>query len=287
MSSSNAVKALDKCPPREDYTIGLICLLYTEQTAAIMMLDERHPDIEKPSNDPNAYNLGSIGEHNVVIACLPPRQPEGGGSNVAAIAVWMTSTFPGIRLCLLVGIASGVRRRVKLGDVVVGMPDEVSPGVIEWEQPGEHGKAKSFKDSKNLSSKYLVSEKLWDPSTPDNGDRKTEKRGINGREPKIYYGLIVTTNGLIHEGAFDRTLAINSQRALCVDTKATDVRTNLPFVVIRAIWGCVGERHDICEHWQGPAAAAAAAFAKEVLGMLQGSEVADLPTIQSMGTSIL
>jgi hypothetical protein len=36
------------------------------------MLDEIHPNFPVPSTDQNTYLLGNnIGEHNVVIACLP------------------------------------------------------------------------------------------------------------------------------------------------------------------------------------------------------------------------
>ncbi|KAI1096107.1 nucleoside phosphorylase domain-containing protein [Rostrohypoxylon terebratum] len=117
--------------PEGDYTIGWICVLAKEQTAAIMMLDEKHGDVNKQSNDPNTYSLGSIEGHNVVIACLPIGW--GGSNTVATIAIWMTSTFPSIRLCLLVGIGSGIPPTVRLGDVVVGMPHDGFPGVAEWQ----------------------------------------------------------------------------------------------------------------------------------------------------------
>jgi hypothetical protein len=35
------------------------------------MLDEEHPGILLAENDTNAYTLGRIGFHNVVLACLP------------------------------------------------------------------------------------------------------------------------------------------------------------------------------------------------------------------------
>lgn len=34
------------------------------------MLDDRHPNLLKPPNDPNTYTLGSIGDYNIVIAAL-------------------------------------------------------------------------------------------------------------------------------------------------------------------------------------------------------------------------
>src|ERR1700735_1807094 len=73
-----------------DYTVGWVCALPKEQTAATAMLDQRHAGLPKPPNDPNTYTLGSLGKHNVVIACLPKGKV---GTNPAAtVAAWMIST---------------------------------------------------------------------------------------------------------------------------------------------------------------------------------------------------
>jgi hypothetical protein len=55
----------------EDYTVGWICALSVEMAAAIAMLDERHPRLPQDWRDKNAYEIGRIGDHNVVITCLP------------------------------------------------------------------------------------------------------------------------------------------------------------------------------------------------------------------------
>jgi nucleoside phosphorylase len=103
----------------DDYKVGWICALYIEMAAAQAMLDYVH-DI--PLNDPidsNAYTLGSIGRHNIVIACLPA---DGYGTNNAAtVAGHMRRSFPSLRVLLMVGIGGGVPGKVdiRLGDVVV------------------------------------------------------------------------------------------------------------------------------------------------------------------------
>ncbi|KAK8017380.1 hypothetical protein PG993_013706 [Apiospora rasikravindrae] len=114
-----------------DYTVGWVCALPKEQTAAMAMLDERHETLPKPSNDSNAYTLGSIGRHNIVIACLPKGKI--GTSSAAAVASRMVSTFPAIRFGLMVGIGGGVQPKVRLGDVVVGVPTGQHPGVVQWD----------------------------------------------------------------------------------------------------------------------------------------------------------
>ena len=119
-----------------DFTIGWVCALPKEQTAATAILDYRYPDLPKPPNDPNTYTLGAVGGHNIVIACLPKGRI---GTNPAAtVAAWMVSTFPLIKLGLMIGIGGGVPPKVRLGDVVVSVSAGQFPGVVQWDV----GKAK-------------------------------------------------------------------------------------------------------------------------------------------------
>jgi len=55
----------------DDYIVDWICALYIEMAAAQAMLDHVHDIPLKDPIDSNAYALGSIGRHNIVIACLP------------------------------------------------------------------------------------------------------------------------------------------------------------------------------------------------------------------------
>ncbi|CZS86115.1 unnamed protein product [Fusarium graminearum] len=130
----------------DEYTVGWVCALSKEQTAATAMLDQRHTDLPKPPNDPNAYTLGSIGKHNIVIACLP--EGEIGTHAAATIATWMISTFPLIKLGLMVGIGGGIPPKVRLGDVVVSTPAGQYPGVVQW----DFGKAEEGGNFKRTGS---------------------------------------------------------------------------------------------------------------------------------------
>lgn len=101
-------------------------------TAALLMLDERHEGFPaREPHDGNSYELGSIGGHNIVIACLPHGSI--GTTSAAAVAMKMIATFPSVRIGLLVGIGAGVSRKVRWGDVVVGSPDGDLPGVVQWD----------------------------------------------------------------------------------------------------------------------------------------------------------
>jgi nucleoside phosphorylase len=114
-----------------DYTVGWVCALPKELIAAAAMLDETHPDLPRPPNDYNAYTLGRIGGHHVVLACLP--KGEIGNNNSATVAARMILTFPSIKFGLMVGIGGGVPKTVQLGDVVVSIPTDDFGGVIQWD----------------------------------------------------------------------------------------------------------------------------------------------------------
>jgi nucleoside phosphorylase len=121
-----------KC--REDYTVGWVCALPVELAAAQEMLDEEHDTPRCDAHDTNIYTCGRVGEHNVVIACLPEGQT--GTNSAAAVAVQMKSTFSSMRFGLMVGIGGGVpgeEADVRLGDVVVSKPHKTHGGVVQYD----------------------------------------------------------------------------------------------------------------------------------------------------------
>ncbi|KAK4066325.1 hypothetical protein Trihar35433_6752 [Trichoderma harzianum] len=122
-------------PNRNDYTIGWICALSTEQIAAEEFLDEEHqaPD-DIPPTDSNHYTLGSIGKHNIVITVLP--RDEYGIASAANVATNLLRSFPNIRIGLLVGVGGGApseKHDIRLGDVVVSAASANDGGVFQYD----------------------------------------------------------------------------------------------------------------------------------------------------------
>jgi nucleoside phosphorylase len=118
----------------EDYTVGWICALPLEMSAAKMMLDETHSNLPQPDTDHNAYTLGRINGHNVVIACLPSGVY--GTTSAATVGSQMRCTFPKIQFGLMVGIGGGVpchSADIRLGDVVVSQPTKGFSGVVQYD----------------------------------------------------------------------------------------------------------------------------------------------------------
>jgi nucleoside phosphorylase len=119
---------------REQYTVGWVCALSIELAAAQEMLDEEHENLHHDADDTNIYTLGRIGEHNVVIACLPDGQT--GTHSAATVAMQMKSAFKSIRFGLMVGVGGGVpseEANIRLGDVVVSRPNKTHSGVVQYD----------------------------------------------------------------------------------------------------------------------------------------------------------
>ncbi|VUC33634.1 unnamed protein product [Clonostachys rosea] len=287
-----------------DYSIGLIFALPLELTAATAMLDETHDDLPKKASDLNTYTLGSINDHNIVLACLPVGET---GTNSAAVtARGMATTFPSIKLGLLVGIGGGIPPKVRLGDVVVSTPTGRYGGVVQWDfgKAEDEGKlrhtgslnsppiplrtalTKLIRDHKMKGSKvpsyldemkkkyprlaadYTWSESRKDPVSTTTGQGEQKKL----KDLTVHYGLIASGNQVIKDA---KKRDILNQRydgnILCVETEAAGLMNHFPCLVIRGI--CDYADAQKSDDWQEYAAAVAAGFAKELLFYVQHTEV--------------
>jgi hypothetical protein len=131
----------------EDYTVAWIAALSHERAAGEMMFDQEYEqpkNLVRNANDPNRYSWGRMGKHLVVITSLPAG---GYGTMTTAItAQGLRSSLPHIRIGLLIGIRDGisgetrdtdstvtVRHDIRLGDVVVSIPDGTNGGVVQYD----------------------------------------------------------------------------------------------------------------------------------------------------------
>ncbi|TIA05588.1 hypothetical protein D6C81_10451 [Aureobasidium pullulans] len=118
----------------DQYTIGWICALPIELAAAVKMLDVEHQRLPPPPGDDNSYRFGRIGDHNIVIGCLPSGRA--GLVSASSVATQMMSAFRQIRVGLMVGIGGGVPSEdndVHLGDIVVSHPNGQHGGVAQYD----------------------------------------------------------------------------------------------------------------------------------------------------------
>ncbi|KAF5694501.1 ankyrin protein [Fusarium denticulatum] len=122
----------------DSYTVGWVCALSTEFTAAQEQFDEEYEPQKSPdhreANDFNVYSFGKIEGHMVVVAVLPNGQY--GTASAATVAKDMIRSFRNIRFGLMVGIGGGAPTEdhdIRLGDVVVSSPTPGQGGVFQYD----------------------------------------------------------------------------------------------------------------------------------------------------------
>ncbi|KAJ5609917.1 hypothetical protein N7528_009183 [Penicillium herquei] len=122
MSQTEPPCISDELPLFRQFTVGWITAIETEYLAARQILDVEYDSkkIRLPTGDTNVYTLGRVGEHNVVIATLPPNMY--GTRSATAMANGLQRNFPMARVVLMVGVGGGApaQQDVRLGDLVVG-----------------------------------------------------------------------------------------------------------------------------------------------------------------------
>ncbi|KAK6826419.1 hypothetical protein RU639_005434 [Aspergillus parasiticus] len=310
----------------DDYTVGWICTLPAEMAAARLMLDEVHPPLPQLPDDDNAYALGRIGHHNIVIASLP--SGEYGLKSAAAVVMW--SNFPAVRFIVSVGIGSGIpssNADIRLGDVVVSQSTETAPGVIQY----DYGKELSGRDKHiarlNRPPAFLSStlfrlltthamrrgrmgeyiSNIQAELPPDLGERfsrpgedflfKTEyvhvglescadcdpsqlilrpERGHE--EPVVHYGLIAIGNQVVRDGVFRDRMG-QELGVICLEMEAAGLMDIFPGLVVRGISDYADTHKN--RAWQGYAAAAASACAKDLLLIIPADQINGIPRAQA------
>jgi nucleoside phosphorylase len=103
-----------------------------------------------------------------------------------------------------------------------------------------------------------------------------EERTKEDDDPVVHYGLIASADRLIKDATIRDALAAEEE-ILCFEMEAAGLMDNFPCVVIRGI--CDYSDTHKNDHWQGYAAATAAAYAMELLHAVPGSQVVRTKTV--------
>lgn len=150
-------------PPhnRRGFKVAVICALPLEAENVQYMFDRCWEDEDirygKAEGDQNAYSTGMIGRHNVVLAHMPSM----GNNSASAVAAGLRSSFPEIKLVLVVGICGVVpihattQQEIILGDVII------STAVIQYDfgrqYPESFYRKKQIEDSLGRASPEIRS----------------------------------------------------------------------------------------------------------------------------------
>ncbi|KAE8406771.1 kinesin light chain [Aspergillus pseudonomiae] len=306
-----------------DYTVGWVCALPDELTAAQEMLDEEHQNLPSNHTDSNIYTLGSIGAHNVVLACLPAGQT--GTNSAMAVAMQMKTTFPAVRFGLMVGIGGGVPSKeadIRLGDVVVSQPGNGHGGVVQYDfgkstpsgfkRTGflnapptillaavtklrsnlDRGKSSLSphlsklgnlpKFGRDQAGSDFLFEAEYNHSGEDSCLSCTTARTIQRNEradniPMIYYGAIASGNQVMRDGVERDKISSDFGGVLCFEMEAAGLMNTFPCLVIRGICDYADSHKN--KRWQPYAAGTAAAYAKELLGVIPVADVVNTQTV--------
>ena len=322
---------------RNDYTVGWICALPLELAAAKATLDEIHRDLPgvPAANDTDAYILGSISGHNVVVACLS--SGETGPVSASTVAAQMRVDFSAIRWMLTVGIGGGVpstKADIRLGDIVVNRPIADTPSTLTHD-PKEglaNDQPLTTKTSNKPSNllltvtgrvetnailgksqipRHIADIVQKDPSfarpdstqdilfQPDYDHVKDEddcdhcdlgrvvvRQLRDTQNPKVHYGLIASSNQDIPDGSTRDKLAAK-HGILAFGAETAELEDADTVVVIRGICDYVDSHRS--KIWQGCAAAAATAYAKEIVSLIPAAprKISPVTAIDSNVTVIL
>ncbi|KFA74126.1 hypothetical protein S40288_08175 [Stachybotrys chartarum IBT 40288] len=132
--SASVESSIEREPnPFAKYKVAIICAIEFEMSAFRYMLDAEHPSLPRKEGDSNIYILGELQHHNIVLACLPGSQGKG---SAAIVVTHLVRTFPCIEWRFMVGIGGGVpsaKHDIRLGDVVVSMPEGCHGGVVQYD----------------------------------------------------------------------------------------------------------------------------------------------------------
>ncbi|SPJ92435.1 uncharacterized protein FTOL_13721 [Fusarium torulosum] len=279
------------------------------------MLDEVHQDLPRHSNDTNAYTLGSIERHNIVIACLPVARY--GTNNAANVLTHLIRTFPAIRLGLVVGIGGGVPSMVDvhLGDIVIGtkvmqydlgkvvedgqmqctavpkIPQQLLGTAVSSLRARHEGEGSRILSI--LREKFEGRPEYDRPSSLDYlfFSTYTHVSQIPGCDKCDHSKLMPRSrlkkdDPVIHYGAIasgNQVMRSGTQRdniaqqldAICFEMEAAGVMDILPCLPIRGI--CDYSDSHKNKEWQRYAAAVAAAYARELLNVLPMMEAPSKP----------
>ncbi|OAR01571.1 hypothetical protein LLEC1_07590 [Akanthomyces lecanii] len=308
-------------PDPSIYNVGWICAIKPEYVAAQAFLDEKHdrPD-HVTTNDSNIYTLGRLGKHYVVIGALS--DGEYGIAAAVSVAKGMLSSFPNVRIGLMVGIGGGApssKNDIRLGDIVVSAPRDGHGGVFQY----DFGKTVQNKKLQTVSflnqppellraaltdiqTEYeMEGHKLQEmidtalhqrPRLRQNYQRPNNSsdilfqsgivhRGLDGADclinccdrpsnlvhrlertgeednPAIHYGTIASANQLMKD-AFVRDRLAAEENVLCFEMEAAGLMNRFPCIVIRGICDYADSHKN--KQWQGYAAMAATAYAKDL-----------------------
>ncbi|OLN97084.1 hypothetical protein CCHL11_02167 [Colletotrichum chlorophyti] len=102
--------------------------------------------------------------------------------------------------------------------------------------------------------------------------KEIKRRERRSPDPFVHYGVIASGNSVVKDGiSRDEIVQRLENKCICFEMEAAGLMDNFPCLVIRGICDYVDTHKN--DRWQNYSAATAAAFAKELLGVMDSDDV--------------
>lgn len=299
----------------DHYTVAWIAPLEIEARAARAFFDEIHDGYFPVARGHDyVFTAGKACGHHVILATLPPGQPYGTGS-AGALAGQVKMCFSNLWFGLLVGVAAGLPdltrsppRDIRLGDVLVALPEGESAGLIAYDlgkdigqEPLQllHGghvlaktetvvrsaigsiKLKAPRDAEALLVHYRQIQDD-DGIFVDPGQERDilydydlemaidRRPRPDNRRTRVWYGPIGSGEKLMRN-AVRRNELRDQHGIIGLEMEAAGTMNTIPVGVIRGVCDYADSHKN--QDWQAYAAAMAAAYAKAVLQTIPPKKV--------------
>ncbi|KAJ0413465.1 purine and uridine phosphorylase [Aspergillus carlsbadensis] len=284
-------------PPknRNNIHIAIICALPLEADAVEALFDHHddttnghpHEPSRKAPGDPNAYSMGTMGAHDIVLVYMPGM----GKSHGAAVAASCKSSFPNIKLALVVGICGGAPntpdgREIRRGDVVI------SSGVVQHDLVRRHAEdvmvpkdtlldnlgrpaveirallaqlvgrwgRKRVRDRLREHLEVVVGKLGTESGFPM--EREAGWLTEEAHEPAVHVGLVASGDQVMRS-ADVRDRMFRDKGVIAFEMESAGVWDTFPCLVIKGVADYADSYKD--KKWQSYAAATAASCAKALL----------------------
>lgn len=296
--------------------IAIVTALPKEHAAVSRLLRGSEPCIIE--EDPTLYRLGvipgSVGQHQVILACLTKY-----GNNTAAItATNIHRSFPSVSTVILIGICAGIPRpqkpsaHVRLGDVIISSGSGVvqfdigmkSQDGFQYRGSAPPPSAKLLQAVNALESAMIVEPGLWadaihyflaqanvtrphkEPPHPDfrHPADKLRSTGV----PRIFKGSIGASNSLMKDRK-ERDEVAERHGLLGLEMEGSGIAdamwdSNLQYLIVRGVCDYADANKD--DSWQEYASHVAAAYLQLLLLTLPGN-IPDTTTQQQSSVPVI
>jgi len=139
-------------------------------------------------------------------------------------------------------------------------------------------------DYNHVNESTTITEDSYDKSEGEENCQSCDKTKIVKRKPRdmrVHYGLIASGNQVIKDATLRGRLNKDlGGHVICIEMEAAGLMDNFPCIVIRGICDYADSHKN--KNWQEHAAATAAAFAKELLNLLELNDVKEERTAKDI-----